>query len=93
MKLVSTEKTKFVKKTNTFHISGKEVNFDTSYKLVNPKTKGSMEFELSHSTGSEWDNDTFWIYKSKCGKYELHVGNDDVTETHRQNYLEHKLNN
>jgi len=93
MELVSTEKTKFVKETNTFHVNGKDVPFTTEYKLVNPSTKGTMEFSMSHSTGSEWDPKTVWVYKSKCGTYELHVGNEDVTPQHAQNYLNHKLNN
>ena len=87
---ISTEKTKFVLKANTFHISGKEVTFATTYKLVNPATNGSMEFDLSHSTGSDWDPKTVWVYKSKCEKYELHVGNDDVTPQHAQRYLDAK---
>ena len=93
MELVSTEKTKFVKETNTFHVNGKDVNFTTTYKLINPATKGSMEFNFDHSTGSEWDTDTVWVYKSTCGKYELHVGNEDVTPQHAENYLNAKLRN
>ena len=91
--MISTEKTNFVGNTNTFHISGKEVTFATNYKLFNPATKGTMEFDFTHSTGSEWDPKTVWVYKSKCGLYELHVGNEDVTPQHAQNYLDHKLNN
>jgi len=93
MTTISTEKTKFDKNTNVFHISGKEVIFSSEYKLINPATKGSMVFNLSHSTGSEWDSNTVWVYKSECKKYELHVGNDDVTPAHAENYLRAKLKN
>jgi len=90
---VSTEKTKFVKETNTFYMSGNVAPFDTAYKLVNPTTKGIMEFNFDHSTGSEWASNTVWVYKSKCKKYELHVGNEDVTPQHAKNYLRAKTRN
>ena len=77
--------------TKTFYVSEKHTKFDTSYSLVNNKTGKSMEFDLSHSTGPEWDPKTLWVYKSICGNYTLHVGNDEVTPAHAQAYLDHKL--
>lgn len=77
--------------TKTITVSGKDVPFDTSYVVKNPKTNGEVMFELSHSTGSEWDPKTMWVYKSKEG-ITLKIGNDDVTPAHANAYLQAKLN-
>jgi len=65
--LVSIQKFKipFNKESKTFSLDGKLVVFKTQYTLVNDKTGNEVIFELSHSTGSEWDEATKWIYKNK----------------------------
>ncbi|MFV2015381.1 MAG: hypothetical protein ACC656_08140 [Candidatus Heimdallarchaeota archaeon] len=75
-----------------FFVSGKAVHFDTTYLVKNPKTDGQMEFKFSHSTGSEWDPATIWIFEGDLG-YELHLSNDDVTQRHQDAYLQTKLHN
>ncbi|MBW3020936.1 hypothetical protein KY334_06575 [Candidatus Woesearchaeota archaeon] len=80
------------KDTKTFFIKGGDVQFGTAHEIKNYKTGNSMFFNLDHSTGSEWDPTTKWIYKSKEG-YFLEVGNEEVTPQHANNYLEHKLRN
>ena len=76
----------------TFSTSEKHLPFDTSYDLVNPKTERSMRFHFSHSTGSEWDPATKWIYWNleKCIK--LEVSNDpEMTAKASEAYLSAKL--
>lgn len=73
--------------TNTIVISGKDVKFSSSYEIIGEKE--TKVFELSHSTGSEWDPSTIWVYKSECGMI-LHVTNDDVTEENAEAYLKSK---
>lgn len=73
-----------------FYISGKEVKFATTYKLINPKTGNHRIFCFDHSTGSEWEKDTIWVYKSKDGII-LNLLNDDMTEDRKEHYLKHKL--
>lgn len=75
-----------------FIVSGKSVKFDTSYSLKNEKTGKSVKFEFKESTGSEWDSNTIWIYKSSNGIL-LHLLNDDMTPQHAENYLRAKLRN
>ncbi len=77
------------KELNSFVVSGKKVSFGSSYELYNEKTGNKKVFELSHSTGSEWDPNTVWIYKN--GEMKLIVTNDDVTKEHAENYLKAKL--
>lgn len=93
MKVLHQTQFKYDKETKTFLVDGKQVQFDTSFKLINTKTKGEMDFNFSESTGSEWDPKTLWIYKSKCGKYKMHLTNEDVTPQHAENYLKAKLHN
>ena len=83
-------KVKYNKENKTFIVSGKLVKFDTSYELFNSETNQAVKFELSHSTGSEWDPKTIWVYKSTNG-FILNVGNDEVTPKHAEHYLNHKL--
>ena len=73
----------------TFSVSGKRVKFGTTYTLINDLTGNTMDFNLSHSTGSEWEPGTKWVYKNENG-YTLEVGNDDVTPKHAENYLRAK---
>lgn len=80
-------------KIKTFFVKGSAVQFDTSYQVINNDSKKSMQFDFHESTGSEWDPNTLWIYKSKDAQYTLVVGNDDVTPAHAQKYLEAKLRN
>lgn len=84
----------YVKESKTFYVSGSKITngFSTKYKLLNEKTNNVMEFDLSHSDGSEWNPNTNWIYKSLSG-YELRVRNDDVTPQHAENYLKAKMKN
>jgi len=84
--------TKYDKSTKTFTVDGRKSKFGTKQTLVNEKTNVSKEFDFSHSTGSEWETDTLWIYKSLDG-YTLQVGNEDVTPQHAQNYLNAKMRN
>lgn len=74
-----------------FRISGKCVAFVTEIDIKNEKTEQSRKFKLSHSTGSEWDPTTEWIYKAECG-LTLTVLNDSVTKEMADNYLKAKLN-
>ena len=76
----------------TFFISEKDVAFATTYEIVNPKTKQGKVFDFTHSTGSEWDADTRWVYATKDGEYTLWVGNDaEVTKARADAYLKGKL--
>jgi len=80
----------FDKKTKIFKVDGKSVPFDTRYTLVNEKTNKGMDFFLSHSTGSEWDTNTKWVYKNFGEEFTLEIGNEDVTPIHVQNYINAK---
>lgn len=80
----------FDKQRNVFYVSGKKVPFATSYSLKNEITGNSVEFNFTHSTGSEWDKNTLWVYENSDGDLKLHVGNDDVTPQHAENYLRAK---
>lgn len=83
-------KVKFDKSTKTFVVDGRLVLFASRHTVYNEKTNKQMVFEFSHSTGSEWDIESLWIYKSPDG-FILHVGNQDVTPRHKQNYLNAKM--
>jgi len=80
---------RFFKPLKSFTVSGKEVGFATQYDLKNDKTGKSKTFNFFESTGSEWDVNTLWIYKSDDG-FILNVTNSDVTEQQRQNYFDAK---
>jgi len=78
------------KATKTFSIDEKLVRFATSYELLNVATGNSKIFELSHSTGPEWDPSTKWIYKS--GDLTLEVVQDKkLTAKRAEAYLDAKL--
>lgn len=77
-----------------FTMSEKDIPFATEYKVVNPKTGGSMEFTFSHSTGPEFDPKTRWVYKSPDKTVTLEVCNDPkITEAAAAAYLTAKLRN
>lgn len=82
-------------KTRTFSINERHVAFATRYKLINPKTQNCAEFELSHSTGREFDPATKWIYKCVTdSELILQVCNDAaMTHIAAQNYLRAKMQN
>lgn len=80
-------------KEKVFTSSSIGVAFGTDHILVNTKTGTKVKFELTHSTGSEWDNNTIWVFVSECKEYTLHLLNDDVTDAQRTSYLNCKLSN
>lgn len=81
------------KDLKTFFMSESEVPFAMSYDLFNPDTGNNKLFELSHSTGGEFQPDTRWIYKSEDG-LTLEICNDpEVTKKRGKAYLEHKTRN
>ena len=76
-----------------FRLNEKDVRFDTEYSVVNPATGQAKQFKFIESTGSEWDPNTKWIYKSDDG-LSLEVSNDQaITEKRADVYLAHKLRN
>jgi len=89
---IQLSKVKYDSSTKTFSVKGSGITFGTVHELHNTRTNESKQFNLSHSTGSEWDKNTKWIYESVDG-FILEVGNDDVTKTQQYNYLNAKLRN
>ena len=77
-------------KSKSFYVSGKKVKFATTYSVTNDLTGRTLDFKFDHATGSEWDPETIWVYKSSCGNYTLNVGNDDVTPQQVEDYLRSK---
>jgi hypothetical protein len=76
----------------TFTVSERDVPFDTSYLLKNPKTDGTMKFDFEKSTGPEFDPATKWIYWNLEKNVKLEVCNDpEMTRTAAQRYLAAKL--
>jgi hypothetical protein len=73
--------------------SGKIIPFATAYMLKNSKTSRTMKFNFDHSTGSEWDSMTNWVYLSECKCYSLVISNTDVTPEAAAAYLKHKTQN
>jgi hypothetical protein len=73
-----------------FVVSEKDVRFATTYMLIS--TSGAQKkFDFTHSTGSEWDPNTRYIYKSDNDLL-LEVCNDaDMVKEAAKNYLEAKL--
>ena len=79
-------------KNNTFVINERNTTFDTSYDVYNPTTGKYVTFQFSHSTGSEWDPNTIWVYKNTSHNLVLHITQDKtITEMRANNYLNHKL--
>lgn len=87
--IINSDKYKYDARTKTFSVDGRKVSFATQYTLKNLKTGTTMDFALDHSTGSEWDPYTIWVYTN--GDFKLHVGNQDVTPAHAASYLKAKL--
>jgi len=87
---IFSSKFSYNKDTKTFKVKGGDVQFAMDYELVNLKTGKGMVFTLSHSTGSEWDPTTKWIYKSADKKFTLEVGNEEVTPAHAEAYAKSK---
>jgi hypothetical protein len=74
-----------------FVVSEKDVSqFATTYMLIS--TSGAQKkFDMTHSTGSEWDPNTRYVYKSEDGLL-LEVCNDaQMFKTAAANYLAGKL--
>lgn len=87
---------KFNSDSLTISMSEKDVPFDTSYELRNPKTGTKLKFDFSHSTGPEFDPETKWIYRADRGSIfrnlKLEVCNDEyITAMNAANYLNAKL--
>lgn len=78
--------------TGIFYGDGSKIKFDTSFQIINSKTAKLMTFDLSHSTGSEWDPNTVWVYKAKGTNLEFHLSNF-IPEGAQTNYLNAKLKN
>jgi len=65
------------------------IGFASAYRLVGKNSE--KEFTLDHQTGSEWDVNTKYVYKTADG-YTLEVANDKaITEARAESYLKHKL--
>lgn len=91
--LTPERKKNYDKETKTFTVSEVGIAFSMNYTLLNPVTGESREFELSHSTGNEFDPDTEWIYKSDDGLTLRVVQDTKLTEMRGENYLTHKTRN
>ena len=75
----------------TFSVSERDVKFDTEYEILNPRTGGTRAFRFSHSTGSEWDPETEWVYKSTDGLTLRVVNDKNITRARAAAYLEAKI--
>jgi hypothetical protein len=58
-------------------VSEKDIKFDTEYEIRSARTGRVETFRFSHSTGSEWDPKTEWVYVNGGG-IEFRVCNDPV---------------
>lgn len=88
------DKERMLYKNKTFFVNERDTTFDSTYDVFNPLTGKSVTFDLSHSTGSEWDPKTVWVYKNKELGLELHISQDPtITRLRANNYLNHKLKN
>lgn len=86
------EKHSYNRENREFLISEKDVPFDTSYEIINPKTNKGEQFVFSHSTGPEFAPDTKWIYKDKSNTITLAVCNDpEMVKIAAANYLAAKM--
>ena len=63
--------------TSTISVSERDVRFATTYEVLSKKGNKKI-FELSHSTGPEFDPKTRWVYKDADGIL-LEVSNDPIT--------------
>ena len=73
-------------------LKGKILPFGTEYKLISPETRNEKVFTFSSQTGSEWDPNTKYIYKSDDITLEI-CQDKATTEARGKAYLEHKLKN
>lgn len=77
-----------------FLFSEKDIPFATEYEVFNPKTGKSEIFKFSHSTGSEFDPNTKWIYWNIDKNIRMDVSNDpQMTQIAAENYLKAKTRN
>ena len=75
-----------------FTVSERDVPFDTTYEIRNPRSGGKMKFEFSHSTGPEFNPQTKWIYYNSDKTVTLEVCNDpEIVRRAAENYLKSKL--
>lgn len=92
--LIIFDEKKMMFKDHTFHINERDTTFNTRYDILNPKTGKRVTFELSHSTGSEWDPKTIWVYKNTDLGLQLHISQDiNITKLRAESYLKNKLKN
>jgi hypothetical protein len=78
------------KETKIISVSEKHAPFATSYQVVGKF--GTQKFDLSHSTGPEFDPKTRWVYKSAEPGVTLEVCNDaEITKQLAKNYLIAKI--
>lgn len=85
----------FIKNENLLIASERNVAFATTYFVKNEKTGNRIQFDFSHSTGPEFDENTRWIYVANSIKIttKLAICNDKImTKIAANNYLAHKLN-
>ena len=92
-------------KSRTSHVSEHLIRFATAYRVLNPKTGDYRNFNLSHSTGPEFDENTEWVYThntqgnakgnaqplhTEC--YFLRIKNEPrITEIKKEMYLKAKM--
>lgn len=74
-KLLILKTTPYTVRNGIIYISEKDIQFDLNYDVVSPHTGVTKKFSFECSTGSEYDPNTEWIYKSDDG-YKLHICND-----------------
>ena len=71
-------------KTNIITLDGSMVDFKTEYIIFNLKKSTMVSFKFDHSTGSEWDADTIWVYKSDETDVIMNVTNDSQVVCNRR---------
>ena len=82
---------KFSVTDKVIRVSEKDIKFDVEYEIISSKTGNAESFRFSHSTGSEWDPTTEWVYVNSGG-IEFRVCNDpQITAQLAANYLSSKL--
>ena len=89
--LINLANIRYTVRNGIIYVSEVHTKFDTKYDVVSPKTGVTKTFNFECSTGTEFDPNTEWIYKSAEG-YKLHVCNDaNITKLRADSYLKHKL--
>lgn len=82
------------KAKRTFLGDGNRIPFATRYEMVNDETGKSNVFDFVHSTGSEWDKDTKWVYACTEGKGFIFVLSSEDQRTlnvRKRNYIKAKM--